>query len=115
LESGCSYSRLALPVCNEAQTNAVIQMIAKILNWINVWKQRGYPYDIPDEAPEIFEKENMVPSYRMICLAIMKNDTRLKTLGYDRVPCKAYTAIKKIELAMRGKIKNLQKQLELFK
>jgi hypothetical protein len=37
-------------------------------------------------------------------MAIMKNDAQLETLGYARKKCAAYSAIKKQELTMKGKI-----------
>lgn len=81
-------------------------MKQKILNYIEEWKQRCYSDGIPDEAPIRLEKLNKVPSYRMICLAIMKNDTHLETLGYSRPKTQAYHDIKRIELIERGVIKN---------
>lgn len=85
----------------------------KILDWIKFWKLRGYLDDIPDEAPEIFEKENMVPSYRRICLAIMKNDVQLQSLGFSRTKCHFYNKIKRSELIANGKIKIKEKQMVL--
>lgn len=77
-------------------------MIGKIESYVRAWERRGYPDGIPDEAPAVLESLNKVPSYRIICLAIMKNDTPLLALGYSREPCAAYTALKRIELRRRG-------------
>jgi len=76
------------------------------------WESRGYSDGIPDEAPLRLEALNKAPSYRMICIAIMKNDKQLKTLGYSREKCHAYTDIKKEELIRRGVIlPDMQKDL----
>jgi len=75
---------------------------------------KGYPEGIPDEAPLELEKNLLVPSYRMICRALLKNDMQLKTLGFERVPCEIYNKIKRQELKERGIIKVLGIQLGLF-
>jgi predicted phosphoadenosine phosphosulfate sulfurtransferase len=77
-------------------------MRRKILTYIGTWEGRGYPRGIPDEAPPRLEAALRVPSYRLICMAIMKNDVTLATLGYQRQQCAAYMAIKRIELRERG-------------
>ncbi len=76
-------------------------MKLKILKYIEKWKQRGYENDIPDEADSNLEGMGKVPSYRMICKAIMKNDIALTSLGYTRPKCAAYGVLKRIELAAR--------------
>lgn len=86
----------------------------KILRYIETWEARGYPNGIPDEAPPALETNGRVPSYRLICKAIMSNDVALTTLGYQREPCSAYMALKRIELRARGVIpKNEPIQLGL--
>ena len=89
-------------------------MKAAILNWIESWKGKGYPDGIPDEAPRILEKTCRAPSYRMICIAIMKNDTTLQTLGFSRPACGLYDIIKRHELMARGNaVRDLQGEFEL--
>jgi predicted phosphoadenosine phosphosulfate sulfurtransferase len=80
-------------------------MKEKILSWVEKWEGRGYSNGIPDEAPPRLEVMCKAPSYRMICMAIMKNDSQLETLGYSRTKCEAYSNIKREELIMKGKIK----------
>lgn len=80
-------------------------MKERILNWIEKWEARGYSNGIPDEAPLRLEALCKVPSYRMVCIAIMKNDYALETLGYSRTKCGAYMALKRQELIERGVIK----------
>lgn len=77
-------------------------MRAKINRYIQTWMQRGYPDGIPDEVDTVLENMNKVPSFRLICRAIMKNDVALLTLGYTREPCDAYTLLKREELRQRG-------------
>lgn len=73
-------------------------MRRKINQYIKKWESRGYPSGIPDEAPSRLEDLGKVPSYRLICIALMKNDRQLETLGYSRVPCSTYMEIKRQEL-----------------
>lgn len=77
---------------------------SKIERYIETWEGRGYPDGIPDEAPAPLEARNRVPSYRLICRAIMSNDVALATLGYQREKCRAYMELKRIELRARGVI-----------
>lgn len=77
--------------------------IKKIRHWVRSWERKGYEDGIPDEAPETLEDRGRVPSYRMICKAIMMNDQQLETLGFNRVPCQAYLELKRIELQAKGK------------
>jgi predicted phosphoadenosine phosphosulfate sulfurtransferase len=83
----------------------------KIEHYINDWEKKCYSKGIPDEAPVELEKNLLAPSYRMICLAILKNDFNLKSLGYSGKKSKYYDAYKKIELINRGY--NLQLKLNL--
>lgn len=78
-------------------------MKAKILEYISKWESQGYAGGIPDEAPSELEALKLVPSYRMICRAIMRNDTSLTTLGYARPQTDSYVVLKRIEIAARKK------------
>ncbi len=84
---------------------------SKIEDYIKGWEVKCYNGGIPDEAPNELEKQLLVPSYRSICFAILKNDHTLKSLGYSGVKSKYYDAYKRIELANRGY--NLQLKLNL--
>jgi predicted phosphoadenosine phosphosulfate sulfurtransferase len=86
-------------------------MKEKINQYIKTWEQRCYSDGIPDEAPiEIFDK---VPSYKRICIAILKNDTHLTSLGYTAPESKYYGMLKRIEIESRKRKKG--DQLNLFK
>ena len=82
-------------------------MREKIEAYIRDWENKCYYNGIPDDAPnEIFDK---VPSYRKICIAILKND--LRPLGFTPKQSKYYGMFKRIELEQR---KGYLKQLKLF-
>ncbi len=82
-----------------------------IRNYIKNWEKRGYEDGIPDEAPIELERRNLVPSYRMICIALMRNPNNLEMLGINRVKCNIYQEIKREEIYNR---KTPNKQLKLF-
>jgi predicted phosphoadenosine phosphosulfate sulfurtransferase len=89
-------------------------MKTKINSYISSWENRGYYNGIPDEAPAELESAGIVPSYRMICRAILKNDIALTSLGFTRSPCVLYNELKRAELLEKGKIKIISTQLGLF-
>lgn len=73
----------------------------KIRQYITKWEQRCYPNGLPDEAP--IEINDMVPSFKRIAIAILKNDYPLKSLGFTPIVSKFYTELKGIEIAERNK------------
>jgi len=75
--------------------------VKKIEFWIRAWEKKGYPDGIPDEAPITLETLGKVPSYRLVCIAIMKNDHALQALGFSRPQCQLYNEIKRSEIAAR--------------
>ena len=83
----------------------------KIRNYVYEWEKKGYVKGIPDEAPFELEKRGLAPSYRMICIAIMKNPNNLEILGFQREKCNIYQEIKREEIYNR---KTKYKQLKLF-
>ena len=84
-------------------------MRQRIKDYITSWITKCYSSDIPDEVPaEIFDR---APSYKRICIAIMKNDTQLEILGFSRKKCKIYSLLKRAEIKERG-IKD--PQLKIF-
>jgi predicted phosphoadenosine phosphosulfate sulfurtransferase len=52
------------------------------MKYLETWKGRCYE-DIPDEVPEKLAKINRAPSYKAIAIAILKNDSSLKSLGFQ--------------------------------
>lgn len=91
------------------------RMERKIVEYVQLWTNRCYPDGIPDEAPIELENNNLVPSYRRICKAILKNDIALQTLGYPRLKCDLYFQLKHRELAQKGKTRYNSGQFELFR
>lgn len=84
----------------------------KIQQYVSSWKRKGYPQGIPDEAPSRLEELRKVPSYRVICLAILKNEKNLESLGFSRRPCDLYMQLKCDEISLRGdKVKPWQPRL----
>jgi predicted phosphoadenosine phosphosulfate sulfurtransferase len=81
---------------------------SKVHQYIEQWKQRGYPCDISDEAPAALERGLLAPSYRQIAHAILKNDHGLQTLGYAAPESRWYTELKRIEISMRPNAGPLQ-------
>lgn len=86
-------------------------MKQKIKNYIKDWENKCYFDGIPDEAPHELEVRNKVPSYRKICIAIMKNDYALQSLGFSKTKSKYYNILKTEELEIRNKIKQLKLNL----
>lgn len=73
----------------------------KVKQYIKQWETQGYSNGIPDEVPNVLMQENLAPSYKAICIAIMKNDVQCEFLGFSRAKCNAYMALKKIEIENR--------------
>jgi predicted phosphoadenosine phosphosulfate sulfurtransferase len=86
-------------------------MKQKILNYIQLWESKCYFNGIPDQAPYELEVRNLVPSYRKIAIAILKNDYSLKSLGFSAETSKYYHIYKQIEIEQRQKY--IQLKLEL--
>ena len=82
----------------------------KIREYIETWEKRCYNKGIPDEAP--FELKDKVPSYRSICIALLKNDIHLTSLGFAPKNTKYYSILKRIEIEARP-IKYKQLKLKL--
>lgn len=77
-------------------------MKKKIENYIKKWITTVYLNDLPDEAPRRLEELNKVPSYKQICMALLKNDSQLKSLGYTPKSSRYYSMLKRKELEEKG-------------
>lgn len=88
-------------IATKSRENMNSKSINKILTYIARWEKQGYPNGIPDEAPPTLEDNRRVPSYRLICAAILKNDHTLQLLGFSRPPCEIYNQIKRDEIRAR--------------
>ena len=76
-------------------------MRAKIDRYLRNWKSKGYSAGIPEEAPPRLEELCKAPSYRAVCMAILKNDVACLSLGFSRPKTPEYMALKKIEIDER--------------
>lgn len=74
-------------------------MESRIREYIKTWEGRCYPEGIPDAVPD--EIADKVPTYKRICLAILRNDIALKSLGYQAPKSAVYNAIKHEEIKNR--------------
>ena len=73
----------------------------KILKHIKKWELQGYKNGISDEVPIPLMQNNLAPSYKSICIAILKNDINLLSLGYSKPKNELYGIYKRIEIAKR--------------
>jgi predicted phosphoadenosine phosphosulfate sulfurtransferase len=71
----------------------------RIENYIKDWENKCYSTGIPDEAPA--EISHLIPSYKRIAIAILKNDNSLKSLGFTPKNTESYNMLKRIELSKR--------------
>jgi len=83
-------------------------MKQQIKQYIKTWEANCYSNGIPDKAPLRLEQLGKVPTYRIICKAILKND--LSELGIYPKTSIYYHELKRIEIEARP---NSSKQLKL--
>lgn len=86
-------------------------MKTKIIKYIRMWEERCYFNGIPDEAPKELEVRGLVPSYKRIAIAILKNDVSLKSLGFTPKTSKFYKIYKTEELKSKQRTKQLKLEL----
>lgn len=65
------------------------------------WKKRGYPNEIPDEAPHELESKCWVPSWRRMARCLLRNDYWCKGLGQTQPKSDAYLKYKALKHAER--------------
>lgn len=78
---------------------------ARVQQYIDTWRGRGYTDDIPDVVPEVLSELGLAPSYKSIALAILSNDMHLTSLGFSAPKSDWYGVLKRIELTEKGKIR----------
>lgn len=86
-------------------------MRSKIEKYIRDWETNCYFDGLPEESP--IEIEHLVPSYKKICISIMKNDVQLQYLGFGKKKCLVYNELKRIEINNRTSTKSIQLKLPL--
>ena len=75
----------------------------RIREYIEKWKEQGYPEDIPDEVPAELMGENLAPSYKAIALALLRNDNNMESLGFSPIKSEWYSVFKRIEIDERNR------------
>lgn len=83
-------------------------MRMEIEGYIKIWENRCYS-ELPDEAPR--EIDDMVPSYKRIAIAILKND--LSYIGINPPVSEYYGMLKCIELKKEYKKSKTMTKFEL--
>jgi predicted phosphoadenosine phosphosulfate sulfurtransferase len=66
------------------------------------WKKRGYPNEIPDEAPPELEAKCWVPSWRRMARCLLRNDYWCKGLGQTQPKSDAYQKFKAIKASKKS-------------
>lgn len=61
-----------------------------------MWINRCYSDGIPDEVPELLSKTGRAPSWKKIAMCLLKNDMKLRGLGFTEASYDA-NLIKRIE------------------
>ena len=80
----------------------------RVKAYLQMWKDRCYSDGIPDELPELLVKTNRAPSWKKIAICILKNDLKLRGLGFTEAGYNA-ALIKSIEAANKD-----DPQMDLF-
>lgn len=61
-----------------------------------MWEGRCYSSGIPDEVPDLLAKTNRAPSWKKIAICLLKNDMKLRGLGFTEASYNA-SLVKGIE------------------
>ena len=72
---------------------------------------KGYSDGIPDEVPDVLQRELLAPSYKAIASAILKNDLQLLSCGFTGKESAWYGELKRVELEARGTLNSRQGKL----
>ena len=86
-------------------------MHRKICKYVDAWLGRGYAGGIPDEVPHELMVLQLAPSYKAICMAILRNDHPMKSLGFSADKSPWYSELKRIEIAARPGSKTRQEDM----
>ena len=54
----------------------------KIETYVTTWERRCYSDGIPDEIPRKLAAASRAPNYKSIAMAILRNDLKLRSLGF---------------------------------
>ena len=92
------YAKIILQSLPESTTEHYLKKIKVFNLW---WVSRGYGEGIPDEAPARLEAKRVVPSWRRVCKALLRNDYWCKGLGFTQPKSEAYA--KYLQIKKRNK------------
>lgn len=76
----------------------------KIFMFQKWWGKKGYQDGIPDEADLKLENKRMVPSWRRVCKALLRNDYWCKGMSFTQTKSDVYG--KYLELMKKRKLEN---------
>ncbi len=82
-----SFCNLLLSTLPPPTRDHYLRKFKKFVRW---WRKRGYPTDLPDEAPRVLEVERMAPSWRRLCKVLLRNDYWCKGLAFTQPKSAAY-------------------------
>lgn len=85
------YAHILLDSLPEVSRCHFEQKIAVFIDW---YKERGFPQDIPDEAEPKLEASKKTPSWRRICKALLKNDFWCKSLSFAMTKSNGYRKVR---------------------
>lgn len=83
----------------------------KISEYIAEWERKDYSSGIPDEVPDVLQRELLAPSWKAIASALLKNDLQFLSLGFAGRCSPWYGELKRVELEARDTQRNRQGKL----
>ncbi len=81
-----SFCNLLLKSLPKSTSDHYVKRFRVFIGW---WLKRGYS-EIPDEAPNLLEKQGLAPSYRRLCKVLLRNDWWCKSLHFTQPKSAAY-------------------------
>lgn len=93
-----AYAELLMGSLPRATQEHYLKRFRVFVKW---WRKRGYPDDIPDEAPAQLENKGLAPSYRRICKVLLRNDYWCKGLKFSQPKSEVYKAFVREKKAER--------------
>jgi len=94
-----SFCELLLNSLPEKTSEHYKEKFSTFLKW---WNKRGYPDDIPDEAPAELEAARLAPSYRRMCKVLLRNDYWCKGLCFTQPFSETYGEYLKLKKARKS-------------
>jgi predicted phosphoadenosine phosphosulfate sulfurtransferase len=54
----------------------------RVMAFVKMWEDRCYSSGIPEELPQLLAATNRAPCWKSIATAILRNDLKLRALGF---------------------------------